>query len=108
MSAPEERRGERAAELVYVTAPDCHLCERGRQVIDELADHHGLTVRELDLRSDEGRELAAAARVPFPPAVFVGGRLLAHGRLSARTLARQLASHATGVRAGGDDAVRKD
>lgn len=92
MSADADRRHGAGVELVYLTAPDCHLCERGRRVLDALADDHAISVRELDLHTDEGRELAAAARVPFPPAVFVGGRLLAHGRLSARALARQLAS----------------
>lgn len=77
-------------ELVFLTAPNCRLCERGRVVLAELAAELRLSVRETDLLSGEGRRLVAAARVPFPPAVFVGGRLLAHGRLSARSLARQL------------------
>lgn len=77
-------------ELVFLTAPDCQLCERGRDVLAELAGELRLSVREVDLLSDEGRRLVSAGRVPFPPAVFVGGLLLAHGRLSTRALARQL------------------
>lgn len=78
-------------ELVYLTTSNCRLCRYGRQVLDELAERHPITIREKDLLSPEGRRLANTARLPFPPAVFAGERLLAHGRLTLNVLERQLA-----------------
>lgn len=77
-------------ELVYLTAPACRLCDHGRGVLAELVLDRPFRIREVDLLEQEGQQLLAAARVPFPPAVFADGRLLAHGRLSARALVRQL------------------
>lgn len=76
--------------VTYVTAPACHLCDHGRQVLDELARRVPLEVTDVDLHSDQGRQLLATHRFAFPPAVIVDGRLIAHGRLSARRLARLL------------------
>lgn len=84
-------------EIVYLTAPDCHLCEHGRGVLDELGRTRELRVREVDMTTDDGRALLARVRVPFPPAVIVDGELVAHGRLSARRLARVL-DHRTTAR----------
>jgi hypothetical protein len=76
--------------ITYVTAPACHLCDHGRQVLDDLDRHLPLQVVEVDLHSDQGRQLLATHRFAFPPAVIVDGALIAHGRLSARRLARLL------------------
>lgn len=85
----------RPLELVYVTAPSCRLCEHGSKVLDELQARFAMRVREVDLLSDEGRQLVAAGRVAFPPALFADGRLLAHGRLSTRALGRELVTLGT-------------
>ena len=53
--------------LVLLTAPDCHLCEHGKGVLDEL----GVDWREVDATSDDGR-------------------LVAYGRLSLKRLRKQL------------------
>lgn len=83
-------RSTAAVQVTYVTAPACHYCEHGRTVLAELAERIPLEVREVALDSDEGRRLLATHRFAFPPAVIVDGRLVAHGRLSARRLARLL------------------
>jgi hypothetical protein len=77
-------------DLVLLTAPGCHLCTHGQDVLDAVSRTVDVTVREVDLLSDEGRDLAAGARLPFPPGLFVGQQLIAHGRLSARHLLAQL------------------
>jgi hypothetical protein len=77
-------------QVTYVTAPACHYCDHGRAVLGELAQRIPLDVREVSLDSDEGRHLLAVHRFAFPPAVIVDGRLIGHGRLSARRLARLL------------------
>jgi glutaredoxin len=79
-----------AMQVTYVTAPACHYCDHGRAVLAELAERVPLEVREVSLDSEEGRQLLAVHRFAFPPAVIVDGRLIAHGRLSARRLARLL------------------
>jgi hypothetical protein len=79
-----------AMQVTYVTAPACHSCAHGRAVLAAIAERVPLEVREVSLNSDEGRHLLAVHRFAFPPAVIVDGRLLAHGRLSARRLARLL------------------
>jgi hypothetical protein len=89
MSMPEPSPA--TVQVTYVTAPACHYCELGRAVLAELAGHLPLEVREVALDSDEGRQLLTVHRFAFPPAVIVDGRLIAHGRLSTRRLARLLA-----------------
>lgn len=77
-------------QLTYVTAPACRYCDHGRTVLAEIAERVPLEVCEVPLDSAEGRHLLAVHRFAFPPAVIVDGRLIAHGRLSARRLARLL------------------
>jgi len=76
--------------VTYVTAPACHLCEHGREVLAELAATYPLEIREVALHSPEGREALMASRAPFPPLVLLDGRPVAHGRLSSRHLAHVL------------------
>lgn len=77
-------------QVTYVTAPACHYCDHGREVLADLGERVPMDVREVSLDSDEGRRLLTEHRFAFPPAVIVDGRLIAHGRLSARRLARLL------------------
>jgi thiol-disulfide isomerase/thioredoxin len=89
-------------DVVYVTAPRCHFCERGRTVLAELADRYPLRVREVALTSEEGRAVAARWRVPYPPILLVDGHVAGYGRLCARAVDRLLAVRAaalTGVEA---------
>lgn len=79
-----------AITVTYVTAPACHLCDHGRQALDELGRHLPLEIVEIALDSPQGRQLLATHRFAFPPAVIVDGALVAHGRLSTRRLARLL------------------
>jgi glutaredoxin len=72
--------------VVLLTAADCHLCEHGKAVLDEL----GVDWREVDAASEEGRTLEATAP-PMRPVLFTSdGRVLAYGRLSLKRLRKQL------------------
>ena len=72
--------------LLLLTAADCHLCEHGKAVLDEL----GVAWREVDAASVEGRRLEAVAP-PLRPVLFTaGGRRIAYGRLSLKRLRKQL------------------
>ena len=82
----------RSLPVIYVTAPRCGFCDRGRGILDDLARSWPLEIREVALDSPEGRALAARWRVPYPPIVLVDGQLAGYGRLSAKRLRQLLAS----------------
>ena len=81
--------GGRRVTVTFVTAPACHLCDRGREVLAELAMTYPVDIREVDLTAPVGVRALVDSRAPFPPVVLIDGRPIAHGRLSARHLARQ-------------------
>jgi glutaredoxin len=73
--------------LVYITTDDCHYCEHGRAVLDEL----GVERREIDERSDEATALAAGGiPLSFMPVLTDGERVIAYGRLSEKRLRKEL------------------
>lgn len=75
------------SELLYVTAEDCHLCEHGRAVLDEL----GVVRRELNAESDEAIALAQdGISLSFLPVLTDGTNVIAFGRFSAKRLRKEL------------------
>ena len=77
--------------LVLLTAPDCHLCDHGREVLDRLARELGFSWVEVSTQSSRGQALAAVAPPLRPVLLTPGGQALAAGRLSERRLRRDLA-----------------
>jgi hypothetical protein len=76
--------------VLLLTAPDCHLCAHGREVLDGLAAEDLLSWREVGPDSAEGRALTATAP-PLRPVLFgEDGRVIAYGRLSQKRLRKQL------------------
>jgi glutaredoxin len=76
--------------LVLLTAPNCHLCDHARQVLDALVAERGIAWREVQTDSCEGRRLASTAP-PLRPVLFTtDGHILGYGRLSAKRLRRAL------------------
>ena len=74
-------------ELVYVTTDDCHFCERGHAVLDEL----GVERREVSDNSAEAEQLAASGiPLSFLPVLTDGFRVVAYGRFSEKRLRREL------------------
>ena len=75
------------AELVFVTAHDCHFCDHGREVLAAL----DVQVREIPVESAEADRLATGG-VPlaFLPVLTDGERVIAYGRLSEKRLRREL------------------
>jgi glutaredoxin len=73
--------------LTYVTTDDCHFCEHGRGVLDELGVHRV----EIDADSQQAQQLAAAG-VPlaFLPVLTDGNRVIAYGRFSEKRLRKEL------------------
>lgn len=76
------------AELLLITADDCHFCDRARALLEGL----GVEARELPAGSPEARELARrGVGAPLLPLLTDGERVLAYGRFSERRLRRELA-----------------
>jgi hypothetical protein len=76
------------SELVFITTEDCHFCEHGRGVLDEL----DVDRREISESSDEAAALAARGiPLSFMPVLTDGERVIAYGRFSAKQLRKELA-----------------
>jgi glutaredoxin len=76
--------------VTLLTQADCALCEHAKGVLARVGTDYPLEVTEIDLASEDGRALAAAAGVLFAPGVLVEGRPFGYGRLSERRLRRAL------------------
>jgi hypothetical protein len=75
------------AELVFVTARDCHFCEHGRDVLAAL----GVEAREVSTESAEADQLAArGVPLAFLPVLTDRERVIAYGRFSQKRLRREL------------------
>jgi len=84
------RSDRRTVEVVLVTAPRCHFCDDA--TLDDLRDRYPISVRKVELASDEGTSIAARFRVPFPPVLLIDGAYFGHGRISRRKLVKALDS----------------
>lgn len=82
-------------EVTLVTAEACHFCEDGQALLAEMSATYDISVRLIDMMSDEGRELVVAHRMPFPPLLLIDGTMFGYGRISSRKLDKYLASHAS-------------
>jgi glutaredoxin len=77
-------------ELTLLTQEDCPLCDQAKAALARLAADYKLTVREIALDTDEGRQLALQAGTPFPPMLFLDGSPFSYGRVSERKLRKTL------------------
>ncbi len=77
-------------EVVVLTQAHCAFCEDAKQLLDRLAGEYGLEVREIDLSSPQGAELARTHAILFPPGILVDGEAVSSGRPSERRLRREL------------------
>ena len=77
-------------EITLLTQEDCAMCEHARKVLARVSADYPLDVTEVGLASEQGRALAARARVQFAPGVLVSGEPFSYGRLSERKLRRAL------------------
>lgn len=75
--------------LILLTQSDCPSCIAGKRALAELSTEFSLQIDEVDVNSDTGRAIAREQRLAFTPGLVANGRLIAHGRLSARALRRK-------------------
>lgn len=78
--------------LTLLTQPNCASCEHAEQVLARVARDVPITIEEIDLGSDRGRQLAAENGVLFAPGVLLDGQPFSYGRLSERKLRKALAA----------------
>jgi hypothetical protein len=78
------------AEIVLITAPDCHFCQDGKQTVVKLAAEFPIAVREIPWSSPEGQDLVSRHGALFPPALLFDGSFVGFGRVSQRKLRRLL------------------
>ncbi|MGI8720912.1 MAG: glutaredoxin family protein [Geodermatophilaceae bacterium] len=78
-------------EVTLLTQSDCQSCDHATTVLATVEKDHPMTVRRVDLDSDDGRALAARHGVLFAPGVLLDGKMFSYGRLSERRLRRHLA-----------------
>jgi len=81
---------QRTIEIMLVTAPRCHFCDDTSKLLEDLSSTYPLSVRKIELASDEGVAIAARYRVPFPPVLLIDGTYFGHGRISRRKLVKAL------------------
>jgi len=73
--------------LIYVTTGDCHFCQRGRHVLDEL----GVERDEIRAGSAEAEQLAhRGIPLSFLPVLTDGERVIAYGRFSEKRVRKEL------------------
>ncbi len=78
------------ARVLLVTAPDCHFCADAKALLARLGQTYPLEVREVNLSSPEGQEIATRHGVIFPPGLLLDGGFVGFGRVSERKVRRLL------------------
>lgn len=82
-------------EVTVLTQPDCAFCDHAAAVLDRVGADYPLTVRHIELASEQGAELAARHGVLFAPGILIDGQVFSFGRLSERRLRRELTRRPT-------------
>lgn len=82
--------------ITLLTQVSCGPCDQAKATLAKLSDEYDLTITEVSLDSDQGRELAMRHGVVFAPGVLVDDEMFSYGRLSERKLRRRLAHRDAG------------
>lgn len=77
-------------DVTLLTRDDCAFCDTAKALLDRLSSEFPLSVRTIDMRSEEGERMAAEGEILFPPAVFLDGTAVSYGRPSERRLRREI------------------
>lgn len=77
-------------EILLLTQTNCAFCETAKELVGRLAAEYGLSSATLDLATAEGRDLAQASGVLFPPGILIDGDAVCYGRPSERRLRREI------------------
>lgn len=77
-------------EITILTQDSCAFCDQAKHILSRLAMDYPLSIREIRLDTEEGRNLAIQHGVMFAPGIFIDGTLFSYGRLSEKKLQRHL------------------
>ena len=77
-------------QVTVLTRENCSFCDQAKEIVTRLAQEYPLTLRELDMDSPAGQELAERGGVMFPPGIFLDEEPFSYGRLSEKKLRREL------------------
>jgi len=78
------------ADITLLTQPSCAFCDQAKEILSRLALDYTFDVHEVELDTEEGRNLAIRHAVMFAPGVLIDGKLFSYGRLSEKKLKIQL------------------
>lgn len=79
--------------LVLLTRPGCHLCERVRSPLADLAERHGWQLEEADVDADPGHRARYGRRIPV---LLWAGEVVAEGRFSPESALAKVIAAAAG------------
>ena len=82
-------------DITLLTQPSCHFCDQAKAILSRLAMGFAINVHEVELSTEEGRNLAIQHGVMFAPGILLDGKLFSYGRLSEKKLRLQLARENT-------------
>ena len=67
-----------------LTSEGCTPCLRVKRIVKEIQlEIPNVAVEEVDFASPTGSKIAIENNIPYPPAVFVDGKLVAKGKIYA-------------------------
>jgi thiol-disulfide isomerase/thioredoxin len=74
-------RNAAPVEITIVQAPGCHFCDDAHEAVQGLAADYPVSLRLVDVRSDQGLRLVGRHRPAMNPLVLVNGDFFSAGRL---------------------------
>lgn len=77
--------------ITLLTKTDCAFCDHAKAVLVRVGAEYSLTVTEVGLDSEQGRQLATKHGVLFAPGIMLDGQAFGYGRLSEQRLRKELA-----------------
>lgn len=78
-------------KLQFLTMSDCHSCEQAKKIITEIQpDFPDLEIEEIDIISEEGRELVQKYGIMSSPGIIIDGELFSTGGLNKEKLIKKL------------------
>ncbi|OLZ11937.1 glutaredoxin family protein [Sulfobacillus thermosulfidooxidans] len=80
-------------EVVVATSPWCHTCPATIRQWKDLANQYGFTVREVDVGTLEGRELAVKLYIRSVPSTIINNQVVHVGVIDRQTALDLLKKH---------------
>ncbi|MBI3430526.1 MAG: thioredoxin family protein [Actinobacteria bacterium] len=77
--------------ITLLTQSSCSSCDRAKEILSRLVLEFPVTVQEIGLDTEEGKDLAIKHAVMFAPGILVDGEMFSYGRLSENKLRKRLA-----------------